>query len=148
MNDWDLIERHRDQERMSLGSYVGLILLVITLCIVFCLISTQSHASEENAVERIVDAIYQAEGGSSASSPFGILSVSCEGYNECRQICKNTVINNRIRFQKYRKEGGREFKDFIEFLAHRYAPLNVANDPTNLNRHWIKNVRYFLAKGE
>jgi hypothetical protein len=34
---------------------------------------------------------------------------------------------------------------FIEFLGAHWAPLGVANDPTNLNRHWIPNVRRIYA---
>ena len=29
---------------------------------------------------------------------------------------------------------------FLEFLGARWAPIGVANDPTNLNQHWIPNV--------
>lgn len=29
---------------------------------------------------------------------------------------------------------------FIAFLGARWAPIGVANDPDNLNAHWIKNV--------
>jgi len=34
---------------------------------------------------------------------------------------------------------------FIEFLGAHWAPLGVSNDPTNLNRHWIPNVRRIYA---
>ena len=51
--------------------------------------------------EQIVNAIYLAEGAEKAVKPFGILSVPCEGYDECRQICLNTVRNNRKRYKDY-----------------------------------------------
>ena len=35
----------------------------------------------------------------------------------------------------------------IDCLARRYAPVNAGNDPAGLNRHWIKNVLYFLNRG-
>jgi hypothetical protein len=34
---------------------------------------------------------------------------------------------------------------FIEFLGARIAPVNVANDPTHLNEHWIPNVKTAYA---
>jgi hypothetical protein len=33
--------------------------------------------------------------------------------------------------------------DFIDFWAERWAPRGVKNDPTDLNRHWPKNVKAF-----
>jgi len=34
---------------------------------------------------------------------------------------------------------------FLEFLGASWAPIGVVNDPTNLNRHWIPNVRRIYA---
>ena len=90
-------------------------------------------------INQYVDAIYHAEGGEKTNHPFGILSVSCNGYDECRKICYNTVRNNVKRF-----DNQEVFDNYLEFLASRYAPIGVANDPTNLNQNWIKNVRWFL----
>lgn len=88
---------------------------------------------------QIVGAIYRAEGGPRARKPFGILSVPCSGYEECREICYNTVRNNYFRWIRAGRPG-----DYLEFLARRYAPVGAANDPSGLNRHWLKNVRHFL----
>ena len=88
----------------------------------------------------IADAIYLAEGGEKASSPFGILSVKCEGYDACRQICLNTIRNNRRRYAEW---GYKEHATYLEFLWHRYAPPKAHP----LNRHWLKNVLFFLEKG-
>ena len=96
----------------------------------------------EPDVDAIVQAIYWAEGGPKTRHPFGILSVKCEGYEECRRICRNTVRNN---VRRWKAAGAQE--DYLEFLARRYAPTQGAtNDPSGLNRHWLKNVRFFLAK--
>lgn len=88
---------------------------------------------------QIVGAIYLAEGGPRAKKPFGILSVPCSGYEECREVCYNTVRNNYFRWIQAGRPG-----DYLEFLARRYAPVGAANDPGGLNRHWLKNVRHFL----
>ena len=34
---------------------------------------------------------------------------------------------------------------FIDYLAGWWAPLGVANDPANLNRHWPQNVKAIYA---
>jgi hypothetical protein len=36
--------------------------------------------------------------------------------------------------------------DFITFLGRRYAPVGAANDPMNLNNHWIQNVKRITAR--
>lgn len=99
----------------------------------------KAHA--EYTDEQIVNAIYKAEGGDHAEYPYGIRSVSCGTRDECRKICRNTVKNNRLRYAQY---GKKSHPDFITFLASRYCPVGAGNDPKNLNKNWIKNVRYFL----
>jgi hypothetical protein len=90
-------------------------------------------------VSKIVDAIYRVEGSQRAKKPFGILSVPCNDYQDCRRVCKNTVVNNFRRWKKAGRPG-----DYYEFLASKYAPANVANDPKKLNRNWLKNLRRIL----
>ncbi len=77
-----------------------------------------------------------------AKKPFGILSVPCDGYDDCRQICLNTIRNNRKRYAEW---GHKSFPDYLTFLQSRYAPTeNATNDPLGLNRNWLKNVKWFL----
>src|SRR5574343_1533403 len=90
---------------------------------------------------KIVDAIYVAEGGNKTKHPFGVLSVKCNGYTECRKICTHTVNNNKKRFAKKTK-----YKDFIEFLGSKYCPVGVSNDPRGLNKNWVKNVKRLVSK--
>ena len=85
---------------------------------------------------QVVDSIYKAEGGQRAIKPFGILSVKCDGYNECRQVCFNTVRNNYHRWIAAGRAG-----EYLEFLANRYCPVGAKNDPNGLNKNWLKNVR-------
>ena len=87
--------------------------------------------------ERLADSIYRAEGAEKAKKPFGILSIPCEGYEECRQICLNTLKNNFKRWEASSKK-----KPYLEFLAERYAPRKAHP----LNTNWLKNVRYFYNK--
>lgn len=114
---------------------------IVNALIVVMLICSVAHA-EVYDEDIIANAIYKAEGGTKAKKPYGILSVACEGEAHCRRICINTIRNNFVRYQIDNKG----YKDFIEFLASRYAPVGAGNDPTNLNINWIKNVRYFINK--
>ena len=75
---------------------------------------------------------------------FGIIHPKCEEQmkqrpNDTLDIqagwAASTIVKNRARWEAEGKPG-----DFITFLGNRYAPEKVKNDPTNLNKNWIKNV--------
>jgi len=87
----------------------------------------------------LIQAIYSAEGGERSEYPFGIRSVKCEGYADCRKVCLNTIRNN---IKRWHDSGTAD--DYLTFLARRYAPIGVANDPKGLNANWLRNVRWFL----
>ncbi len=119
--------------------------LIFVFILVFCLLLIASKAFAKEVIyadfNQIVDAIYLAEGGAKAKKPYGILSVPCTGLESCRRICYNTVRNN---WHRWRKAGKTE--PYLAFLARRYAPIGAENDPTGLNRHWLKNVRSILIR--
>ena len=96
----------------------------------------------EFTIDSLADSIYKAEGAERAVKPFGILSVNCNGYDECRTVCKNTILNN---LERYKLWGYKEYPTYLEFLASRYAPVGVDNDPRGLNVNWLGNVRALLA---
>ena len=116
----------------------SIILLFLIFAVVF--IPAPAVASEIPApeVNRIVDAIYIIEGSERAKKPFGILSVPCDGYNECRRICENTVRNNFRRWEKAGRPG-----DYLKFLADRYCPVGAEND-NGTNKFWLTNLRRIL----
>lgn len=97
--------------------------------IALMLVSGSAFAIEP---ERLADAIYKAEGGTKAVKPFGILSVPCEGYAECRQICLNTITNHLKRHASH--ECG---LDYITCLGRRYCPPTAHK----LNHNWVRNVK-------
>jgi hypothetical protein len=86
---------------------------------------------------QIADAIYSAEGGAKTSHPYGILAHY--KHTTPRQACINTIIHAR---KDWNGKG-----DFILFLQKRYCPIGASNDPTGLNKNWLKNVNYNLTKG-
>lgn len=87
--------------------------------------------------QELVDAIGKAE--NSVSHPYGIM-VRYKNTSP-RQACLNTV---RHKYADWVKGGSKG--RFIDYLASRYAPIGAENDPTNLNRHWKKNVLFFLER--
>lgn len=118
-------------------SKIVLTIFVLFYCI--CVIVANDNYTDEE----IVNAIYIAEGGSKAKYLYGIRSVKYKNEADAKRICLNTVRNNRKRYLKY---GYKEYKTFLEFLASRYAPIGVKNDPKNLNRNWLRNVKKNLEK--
>ncbi len=115
---------------------IGLIILIALMIV--CLIPN-AEAGEYTDTQ-IVNAIYKAE--NSTKYPYGIVSIDTKGDEVyARKICLNTVRNQRVRHSKHDCEFS-----YLECLSRRYAPLNAKNDPSGLNRHWLKNVRFFLKK--
>lgn len=93
--------------------------------------------AEEIYVEKFADAIRRAEGNSN----YGVLSIPCKTEAKCRQICINSIKNNLKRYEKSDKS-----LDFISFMAKRWAPVGVKNDPRNLNANWPRLVSFFYAR--
>ncbi len=85
---------------------------------------------------QIANAIYLAEGGAKTNHPYGILTK----YKTTtpRQACINTIKHAR---KDWNGKG-----DFIVFLGSRYCPIGAKNDPTGLNKNWVKNVKFFLGR--
>jgi hypothetical protein len=88
----------------------------------------------------IVAAIRYAENGKTYQ--YGIIHKRCpKGYRPQAGWCSATVQKHYDRWVK----GGRK-GDFVVSLGARYCPIGADNDPDNLNRHWIGNVKKFQRK--
>lgn len=87
----------------------------------------------------LVRAIRQAEGVPS----YGNMLLA-RRYGGHRRVPESVgrAATARIVHNHYRKwvSRGRPGQ-FLVYLGKRYAPLNARNDPTNLNRNWIRNVK-------
>jgi len=124
---------NKDKSSVPVSAFVMALLVgIIFFSIVFAVFGQTD--------DQIADAIYLAEGGELASKPYGILSVFCEGEEDCRVVYLNTIRNNRVRYADY---GYKEYDTYLEFLASRYAPIGAENDKTGLNFNWLTNVQYF-----
>lgn len=120
----------KNKSKVNIWWMVGLVALWL-LC--FVLMATMSYAQDYTNAE-IADTIYLAEGGAKTNHPYGILT----RYHSTspRQACLNTIVHAR---RDWDGTG-----DFIVFLGSRYCPVGAENDPTGLNKNWVKNVNYFL----
>jgi hypothetical protein len=96
--------------------------------------ATAPHAGIN--IEKLATAIYWAEGGPKTRHPYGILAK----YKSTtpRQACINTI---KHALRDWSGKG-----DFIAFLGRRYCPVGAKNDPTGLNKNWIKNVTRLYNK--
>ena len=89
----------------------------------------------------IVAAIRYAENGGKGKE-YGIIHARCpKGYRAQAGWCAATVQKNYDRWVKAGRKG-----EYIAFLASRYAPIGVDNDPNGLNHNWLPNVRKFKKR--
>lgn len=122
--------------------------------ILFCLVTgasgnetqTIKDAVERNVPEvslrpyfvRLLTAIRLAENGGPGRE-FGVMNSKANNLDKqagwCAAICWK-------RYQEFKT--GQHGQSYLEYLARRYAPIGVANDPGNLNRNWLKNVKHFM----
>jgi hypothetical protein len=96
--------------------------------------------------DQLIMAIYYAEGGAAAEYPFGIRSVHCGSYANCKAICETTVKHNHQRFERF---GHKRFKTYLDYLASRYCPCSgrtLTAAEKRLNRFWLKNVKSQLRR--
>jgi len=115
-------------------------LILLSLLGSLTLSASAAILSDKDA-NHLADAIYHCEGGAKAKKPYGILSVAVSGEPEARRVCLNTIRNNWKRWEAAGSPG-----TYLEFLARRFAPVGVANDPSGLNRNWLKNVSARMQK--
>ncbi len=103
--------------------------------------STLGYASpkpsyDNPTINKIVDSIYKAEGGAKTRHPYGILTVKTR---DARKVCYEVV---NWRYQMWLSTNRKE--SFIQYLSRSYCPIGAKNDPTGLNRNWVRNVNHFM----
>lgn len=123
--------------RLKMGYNYAIMAILATIILIMT--AGMVHAKEPINVDKLANAIYMAEGGSKTRHPYGIL----KRYKVTtpRQACINTINSNYKRWVKAGKRG-----DFIEYLGRTYCPIGAKNDPTGLNKNWVKNVRYHYER--
>lgn len=86
------------------------------------------------------EAIHKAEGNDN----YGILT----HYKTTTplQACRNTVLH-KWRDYSALPSKTRQKTAFLTYLGQKYCPVGASNDPTGLNKNWVKNVGYWLERG-
>lgn len=89
----------------------------------------------------IVAAIRYSENGGPGRE-YGILHPRVgDSYRSQAGWCAATVQKC---YDRWVRKGKPSF--FVGFLGSRYCPIGAENDPTGLNRHWVRNVSRFAYK--
>ncbi len=82
---------------------------------------------------------YLISQGISVCHGMDVTNVTKSNKEYARQICLNSVRNGRARWIK----AGRPY-DLIIYIGLRYCPPTIHK----LNKNWVSNVKFYLAKGK
>jgi hypothetical protein len=94
-------------------------------------------AAHYNLDPRLVQAVVDAEGGNAAI----VRAVQCSDTTvttlegAIRVVCRSAIH----RAFEFLHTSGLD-KAYVGFFGAKWAPVGVANDPTNLNKNWPTNV--------
>ena len=127
---------------MGLSTQAKVSALILGLCMAGCadLAWASVKPSYDNPyINKVVDSIYKAEGGARTRHPYGILSIKT---SNPRKACYEVV---NWRYAMWQSLPNKTRPDFITYLSRSYCPIGASNDPRGLNRHWVKNVNYFMG---
>ena len=122
----------------------------LLIALLLCLSWGIAWAGGEPDYGRLADAIRISEGNAN----YGILTHY--KHTSYRQACINTCKHAWKDYQGThigcaRNASNSKIKasraGYLNFLANRYAPRHVANDPNDLNRHWLSNVSKLYEGG-
>jgi hypothetical protein len=110
-----------------------ILLLICTLLLIGSCYAEPVYTNEE-----ICESVFIIEGGLKTLYPYGIRSVYCSGVEDCKQICLNTVQNNKVRYAEF---GYKKYKTYLEYLSSRYCPITVPGC-----ENWLPNLKFYLNK--
>lgn len=84
----------------------------------------------------LIEAVVRAEGNILKAVQCSIPSVTT--VEQALDVTCRSAVHAMSDYVKAQAPG-----PFVEFWAQRWAPRGVANDPTDLNKNWPKNVKTF-----
>lgn len=118
-------------------------LKILFMLLLMLLLNTASFAAvDTNYVNKVVDAIYWAEGGAKTKYPYGIKTVKVANTAEARNRCTFLVSHCFDRWDNNGRNGL-----FLETLQKTFCPTagRLSYNERRLNGYWLTNVRYFIA---
>lgn len=83
---------------------------------------------------RLLQAVVNAEGNILRAVQISVPSITTR--QEALTITARSAVHAMSDYVKAHVPTG-----FVEFWAHRWAPVGAENDPTDLNANWPKNVK-------
>ena len=97
--------------------------------------ASSASASEfpHDEAQRIANAIWRAEGGLHAATPYGVRGATNHAHARATVL---RIISERWQSYEVMLERGTARSSFIEFVGERYAPPHAHH----LNRNWARNV--------
>lgn len=124
-------------QRVGMKTIERLFFLWFAAMLTLLILEVSNAHAENYSINEVADAIYKAEGGSSADFLYGIRSVPYKDEAEARHICINSIKNGYKRWIKAGKPMG-----FLEHFSQRYCPPKAHK----LNVNWVGNVKYWLVR--
>lgn len=115
--------------------------IILASIFFFCNLASSFASHVEIDVQRLADSIKVAEG--STKHPYGILKAYCKPNDpdgQCRKGCIQTIN----KWQK--KLSYTSPEDFIRQFGTIYCPIGADNDPSGLNKNWVRNVTKIYQK--
>jgi hypothetical protein len=117
---------------------IGILLLLLVLLGYVSIMDSATSTPVGNIIPSVAAAIKMAEGN---PRNFGVLSEKTSGPSEANTILNNSIRNNYRRWIAAGQPG-----TFIQFMGNRWAPIGASNDPNNLNKNWVPNVKSILQR--
>lgn len=107
---------------------------MIRMVPLFALLLAALPVQAQPDMNRLLDAVWKAEGGEKARFPYGITTVRVKSPNHARQIARRTLT---------RALSERPDLPWIEATARVYCP---AKTDSQGHKNWKKNVWFFYNK--
>ena len=110
------------------------------------------HVSAQIGVPALMLAAIRLAENGGPGREFGVLSEAADTYTAQARSCALSIRNNQYRYVLKTAQWpidsatGQLSRGFVEFMALRWAPPGVGNDPTNLNANWPGNVWRFYSE--
>lgn len=97
------------------------------------------HYKLDDSQRRLLFAIRKAENGKQGRE-FGVLTPEAMRFADDPDPTKSLQIQAMWAAGTIKKR----YKGDLNEFASRWAPVGADNDPTGLNKNWVKNVSYYM----
>lgn len=109
------------------------------------------HADDSVAMLFLLIALRCTERGGPGRE-MGIMDKRADTFEKQIRWARNTVLSKEKMYEKTSLVSARDLltklftDEFVAYFSSKYAPIGVENDPANLNKNHLKNLRFFLNR--